>query len=294
MLTVCAAALLLLLAATEDALVTTEKLIAVGNYGQALAALTSEPVSLRRHLLASKAYDGLNDAPRAVEQAEAALSLDPRSEAAHLQLGQIFLGHHTPQAAADVFGEALALHPDSFLLRLGRGLAWKDLMRYDEAEADLRLCLTRRPDFPVAFDALATVYLQTKRFEDLRSLADGFRARNPKDYRGPYFTAAALDGLKGEADSLLAASVRLNPNFAAAHALIGKRQLAAGDTTAAISSLQRALQLRPDYSPAALHLAQAYQKAGRDADAAIAFTRVRELKAQEQAPPPGLTYHRGK
>src|SRR5262249_5829063 len=150
------------------------------------------------------------------------LSLDPRSESAHLQLGQIFLSHNTPQAAADIFTEALTLHPDSFLLRLGRGLAWKDLSRYEEAEADLRQCLTRRPDFALAFDALATVYLQSKRFDDLKTLAEDFRTRNQKDYRGPYFISAALDGLSRhpvEADALLAESIRLNPNFAAAHAL---------------------------------------------------------------------------
>ena len=294
MQTVWAAALLLFLAATEDALLTSEKLIAAGRYRQALNALAAEPVSPRRHLLASKAYDGLNDPPRAVEQAEAALSLDPRSEAAHLQLGQIFLGHHTPQAAADIFGDALELHPESFLLRLGRGLAWKDLMRYDEAESDLRRCLERRPDFAIAFDALATVYLQAKRFGDLQALADGFRARNPQDYRGSYFAAAAVDGLQGDAGALLAEAVRLNPDFAAAHALAGKRSLAAGATTAAIASLERALALRPDYSPAALHLAQAYQKAGRAADAARAYERVREIKANEQTPPPSLRYHRGK
>ena len=288
---------MLLLAADEDALLNTEKLIAAGEYRKALAALAPEPASVRRHLLASKAYDGLNDPARAVEQAEAALAMDPRSEAAHLQLGQIFLGHNTPQAAADVFTEALGLYPDSFFFRLGRGLAWKQLMRYDEAETDLRACLARRPDLAIAFDALGTVYLQAKRFEDLQKLATEFRARNGADYRGPYFAAAALDGLHPEdarADAWLAESVRRNPGFAAAHALLGKRQMAAGNTAAAIAALERALALRPDYSPAALHLAQAYQKAGRKDEAARAFQRVREIKEKEQNPPPGLVYHRGK
>ncbi len=296
--TMWAAAVLLFLAATEDPLLlTTEKLIAEGKYREALDSLAPASVSLRRHLLASKAYDGLNDAARAVEQAEAALSLDPRSEAAHLQLGQIFLGHHTPEAAAAVFGEALEFHPESFLLRLGRGLAWKDLMRYDAAEADLKQCLDRRPDFPIAFDALATVYVQSKRFDELRTLADGFRERNAKDYRGAYFAAAARDGLQfggGAAEALLAESIHLNPKFAASHALLGKRKLSAGDVAMAIKELELALALRPDYSPAALHLAQAYQRAGRPADAANAFRRVREIKEKEQVPPPGLVYHRGK
>ncbi len=291
------AGVLLLLAAAQDGLRTAERLIHEGRHQQALQALESDAPSFRRHLLASKAYDGLGDAARAVEQAEAALALDPRSEAAHLQLGQIFLGHNTPQAAADVFTEALTLHPDSFLLRLGRGLALKDLQRWEDAERDLKQCLARRPDFPVAFDALGTVYLQTKRFEDLEELANGFRARNARDYRGPYFAAAAMDGSKADRpaiDALLAESIRLNPNFAASHALLGKRLLNAGDAAGAIRPLEQSLRLRPDYSPAAFHLAQAYLKAGRKADAARAFEQVKAIKEREQAPKPALQYHRGK
>lgn len=248
-------------------------------------------------IAASRAADAAGRAAEAVRHAEAALALDPRSEAAHLQLGQIFLGHHTPQAAADIFTDALALHPDSFLLRLGRGLAYKDLARHDAAEADLRLCLTRRPDFALAFDALATVYLQAKRFDDLRTLTAAFRTHNARDYRGPYFEAAALDGLldkdAARIETLLAESIAANAQFAAAHALLGKRKLQSGNVTAAIPHLETALRLRPDYSPAALHLAQAYQKAGRTADAQRAFALVREIKAREQTPPPSLLYHRG-
>ena len=290
--------MLLWLAATDDPLLlTTEKLIAEGKFQQALDTLAPAPLSFRRHQLASKAHDGLHDARRAVEQAEAALVLDPQSEAAHLQLGQIFLGHYTPQAAADVFTEALQFHPASLVLRLGRGLAWKDLMRYDAAEADLRQCLDQRPDLPIAFDALATVYLQTKRFDELLTLSGGFSERNPRDYRGTYFAAAARDGLQQPGpgtDALLAQSIQLNPRFAASHALLGKRRLASGDFPAAIGELELALTLRPDYSPAALHLAQAYQKAGRPSDAANAFKRVREIKEKEQTPPAGLIFHRGK
>lgn len=297
---IAAAALVMLAAADEDpALVTIEKLIAGGDYRRALTALNPLPASVRRHLLASRAYDGLNDPPHAVEEAEAALAMDPRSEAAHLQLGQIFLGHNTPGAAAEIFTDALAIHPESFVLRLGRGLAWKDLGRHEDAERDLRRCLESRPGFGLAFDGLATVYLQAKRFEELGALASAFRRNNPADYRGPYFAAAALDGVADpgtaeQTDALLAESIRLNPNFAAAHALLGKRKLAAGDTTAAIAFLETALRLRPDYSPAALHLAQAFQKAGRKAEAERAFERVKELKLAERNPPQSLRYHRGK
>ena len=286
----------LLAAPPDDPLIPIEKLIAAGRYREALDSLAIAPMSARRHVLASKAYDGLNDAARAVEQAEAALALDPRMEAAHLQLGQIFLGHNTPAAALEIYAEALTLLPESLLLRLGKGLALKELARYDEAEAELRECLRRKPDFSLVFDALATVCLQAKRHEELQRLAADYRLKQPADFRGPFFAAAALEGLRAERErieALLAESIRLKADFAAAHALLGKVRLQSGDPAAAIPALEQAMRLRPDYGPAALHLAQAYQKAGREADAARAFERVRQLKELERAPKPSLLYHRG-
>ena len=292
-----AAVALFFLATPEDSLLTTEKLIAEGEFRKALDLLVAQPPSLRRHLLASKAHDGLNNPAEAVREAEAALALAPRSEAAHLQLGQIFLSHNTPEAALDVFSEALTAVPDSLMLRLGKGLALKDLARYPEAETELTACLARQPELAIAFDAMGTVYLHSKRFEDLAKLAGEFRRRRPDDYRGHYYSAAALDGLQRtpiEIEPLLAESLRSNPGFAAAHALRGKIRLQAGDAKGAIPALEAALRLRPGYGPAALHLAQAYQKVGRAEDAERAFQRVRELKELERTPAPSLLYHRGK
>ncbi len=292
-----AAVALFFLAAPEDSLLTTEKLIAEGEFRKALELLAAQPPSLRRHLLASKAHEGLNNPAEAVRDAEAALALAPQSEAAHLQLGQIFLSHNTPEAALDVFSEALTALPDSLMLRLGKGLALKDLARYPEAQTELTACLGRQPELAIAFDALGTVYLHSKRFDELARAAGEFRKRRPDDYRGHYYSAAALDGLKrspADMQALLAESLRINPRFAAAHALLGKTRLQAGDANGAIPPLETALRLRPDYGPAALHLAQAYQKVGRQRDAERAFQKVRELKEQEHTPAPSLLYHRGK
>lgn len=289
-------AFLLLAASPDQSLSTIEELIAAGKHGPALELLARTPDSLKRRLLASQAYGGLGDAAGAVKEAEAALSFDPKSEAAHLQLGQIFLTHNTPAAAVDIFSEALALHPQSLLLLLGRGIALKDLTRYDEAEKDLLICLRLKPGLALAFDALATVYIHSKRFEDARLLADEFKSLRPEDYRSYYFSAAAREGMQAsvqEVEPLLMESIRLNPDYAASRALLGKVQLHDGRTNPAILSLEYAERLRSDYSPAVLLLAQAYRKAGRLGESAAAFQRVRELKEKEQTPRPSLRYHRG-
>jgi tetratricopeptide (TPR) repeat protein len=244
---------------------------------------------------ASKAHDGLNDPARAVAEAEAALAIDARYEPAHLQLGQIFLTRNTPAAAAEIFSEAARLFPDSFLARLGKGLALKELQRYDEATAELRFCLERQPSSGTAFDALATVYLHAAKFEELSTLAEARVKGYPADFRGYYYLAAARDGqaLSDEATlELLDQSLQRNASFAAALGLKGKLLLRRGHAAEAIQLLERAVALRRDHVPSHMALANAYRKLGRQSDAAREFQAVRELLAEQQQKP-ALRYHRG-
>jgi len=54
----------------------------------------------------------------------------------------------------------------------------------------------------------------------------------------------------------------------------GTRALDRGDSTAAIAELERAAELLPEASEVQNHLGLAYQAAGRDRDAEIAFRRA--------------------
>jgi tetratricopeptide (TPR) repeat protein len=263
-----------------------------GRYREALAQLESKQErSAIWHVLASKAHDAMNDPAKAVAEAEAALEIDPLYEPAHVQLGYVFLSRNTPAAAVEIFSEAEKLFPESIVVRLGKGLALKELQRYDEAEKTLAACWPH----PLAFDALATILVQRSRFAEAKSLAENFVESNPKDYRGYYFLAAARDGLReSSAREAVLHSLALKTNFAASHALLGKIQLREGELKDAAASLEQAIRYRPDLVQAHLQLAQAYQKLGRDADASREFAIVRELNRKEAQPKPSLQYHRGK
>jgi tetratricopeptide (TPR) repeat protein len=275
-----------------------EKLLGAGQYQQALAELDKLPSRTARwHLLRSKAYDGLHNPARAVEEAQLALDLDPRQESLHLHLAQIFLSRNTPQPAFEILSEAQELFPDSLLVRLGKGLALKELLRYDEAEKELLECLRRQSDLTLAFDALGSVYLSSKRFEDGLQAAERYRQDNPNDFRGYYYVAAFRDGLKldpPETEALLRRAIRMQPEFAAAHALLGKVLLDGERAQEAVRSLEEAIRLRPDYSPPHYHLAMAYRRLGRLDDAERASRLFSELKDKERQPAPTLLYRRGK
>ena len=268
-----------------------ERQITAGRPREALVQLELDTErSTRWHVLASKAHDALNDPARAVAEAEAALKLDPQSEPAHVQLGYIFLSRNTPLAAVEVFTEAERLFPQSIIVRLGKGLALKELQRYDEAEKTLAACWPH----PIAFDAHATVLVQRGKFEEAKGLAKRFIESAPEDYRGYYFLAAAKDGLQ-EKDARVAVfqSLERKADFAASHALLGKIQLRDGELEAAATSFEKAIKSRPGLVQAHLQLAQTYRRLGRANEAQREFAIVRDLNEKEAQPKPSLQYHRG-
>lgn len=280
----------------QDQLGSVERLLAASQPKQALDLLQSMPQSYGWHLLASRAYEALNDPAKAVEQAEAALALNPKGEAAHLQLGQIFLSHNTPAAALEIFTDAQQVLPDSFLIQLGKGLALKELQKYDEAVETLRACLQQQPGSGVAFDGMATSLLHSQNFEVLLRESSSFRARNPQDFRAYYFEAAARDGLRqpdAETQKLLEQSLERNSQFAASWGLLGKILLRQDNPSQAVTALERAVSLRPNHVPSHMNLGKAYRLVGRAADSEREFQLVRQLNEKGQQPPPSLTYHRG-
>ena len=293
-----AAILMAGLALAQETLAPVERLIASGMHQAALEALEKNPTrTVRWHLLASKAYEGANDLPQAVSEVEAALQLEPRNEASHLQLGQIFLSHNTPLAALEVFSEALQMFPQSFLIRLGRGLALKEIATYDESAAELRECLRQQPSSGIAFDALATVLLLSSQFEELQQVSDAYSNRNAADFRGYFYMAAGREGAGLPDDpsvKLLRKSLQLNPAFAATLSLLGKILLRKNSLPEAAAALERSLALRPDHIPSHMTLANVYRKLSREADAAREFQIIRELHERERQPSPSLLYHRGK
>jgi tetratricopeptide (TPR) repeat protein len=247
------------------------------------------------HLLASQAYQALGDPAKAVSEAQNEISSSPSNLAGYLQLGQIFLEYNTPQPAVEIFSKALRIAPDSLLAHLGEGLALKGIQRFDEAEKEINLCLKLNPQMAVAFDGLAGLYIEAAEYEKLAGVARQYLQTNPSDYRGYYYLATAQEHEKENAqatEALLRKAISLNPGLAASYALLGKLLLQSDRATEAVPELEHAIQLRPDYRPAHLYLANAYKKLGREPEAAREFQRVRDLNDKETAKP-SLLYHRG-
>ena len=281
---------------SETSWAVVERAIVAGEFDRARQLLERIPARGSKWLLlSSRIYDGLNDPARAVQEAQAAIEGDPRNLAAHLQLGQIFLAHNTPEPAAEIFSNAEQIAPESPLAHLGKGLALKDLQRFDQAETELTWCLVRDTHLGIAFDAVASMYLQMSDSEKLTALSRQYMANNPSDYRGYYYLAAGKEHAKEdpqETEKLLRHSIQLNSDFAPSYALLGKLLTQANRVDEAVQQLERAVRLRPDYTPGHLYLGNAYRKLGRDVEASREFQMVKELN-EKQTSRPSLLYHRG-
>lgn len=290
-------ALLLWFAISPELAREVQKAIDAGQYQTALDRLgASKADDAQWHLLASRAWDGLDNPARAVEEAENALRLAPGELAYHLNLAQIFLSRNTPEAALEIFTEAENVFPGNFVVRLGSGLSRKEMQLYEDAEKDLKWCLERRPDSAIAFDALATIYAHLVRNEDLIAISTSFLKHNSGDYRGYYFLAAGRDGAAMPAEEtqrLIAESLKRNPGFAAAHVLMGKILLREDKAEAAVEHLKRAAELRPDLPQAHLLLVKALRATGDEAGAERHRQILNQLNATGRETKPGLKYGRG-
>ncbi len=141
-----------------------------------------------------------------------------------------------PSAVAEVEAAlplAQQLFPQSFLVRLGRCLALKEIARYDEATVELRECLRRQPASGIAFDELATVLPQSSGFEDLRQvstaecgglprvLLTGSRKRRRRITNRSNYCKDRCSSLQ-QAVLVLERSVALRPNHVPSHMTLAK------------------------------------------------------------------------
>ena len=77
-------------------------------------------------------------------------------------------------------------------------------------------------------------------------------------------------------------AVKLEPANAACQATLGQALLDADQTTQAIAALEKAVKLAPGVAKGHFYLAQAYSRAGREADARKERAEFNRLRAQQE------------
>jgi membrane associated rhomboid family serine protease/Flp pilus assembly protein TadD len=179
--------------------------------------------------------------------------------------------------------QAVAKNPRSKPALSLLGEAYLQKKDYASAETALKGVLALDPEDRTAQYNLGLVYGETGRYEEARQVFARLAELNPKDDDVLLLLGTSLDGLGREEEAVQAFqhAIALNSQNSEAFRELGLAQMKLQRTDAAISSLQTAAQLDPKDSKTELALAQAYQHAGRRAEAAAAFRKAGELAQTE-------------
>jgi tetratricopeptide (TPR) repeat protein len=158
------------------------------------------------------------------------------------------------------------------------GKASYETGEFEEAADFFRKALAGNPAFADAHRELGKTLISLRENEGAEK---ELRQTAPDDAEALYFLGGLL-ALSRAAEAILPLMKAhdLNPDAWGPLYYLGRVRLEQGHVREALSDLERAAKLNPDQAAIQYQLARALRKVGRDAEARIAFARVKELKSQ--------------
>lgn len=228
----------------------------------------------------------------AVNEFEAAAHADP-SESNLFDWGSELLLHRTLDPAIEVFQHATERYPNSPRLAIGFGMALYSRGNYDEAVRALLRGADLDPSDPSCYLFLSKAYDSSpSQAEQVIQRFRRFAELQPRNPRAPYYYAMSL--WKGrrtqdagldlhQIESLLKASLALDPNFVEAHLQLGNLYSDQNKYAESVPEYEKAIERDPDLADAHYRLGQAYVHTGQKDRAQEHLQLYQGLRAQHLA-----------
>lgn len=226
----------------------------------------------------------------AAREYELAARMDP-SEKNLFDLGSDLLSHRAFEPALKVFDFAVQRYSQSAKLRVGLGVSYYSLGRYDDAVKTLCEAVNLDPRDTKALDFLGKMYDVSPEFADevTKRLAVFVRIY-PSNAAAAYYYALSLRKRttapsvvnNHAAEPYLLRAVELKPEFTDAHYELGLLYQDLEQDKKALEQLEIVVKQRPSFLQAHYHLARLYKKDGRADLARQEFSRIEALKARSQ------------
>jgi tetratricopeptide (TPR) repeat protein len=160
------------------------------------------------------------DHKKAIDQLKKALTLAPEFVPALNELGMQYLGLNDLDKAAGFLQQAVKLAPDTFIPRLNKGLVLLLQKKYQPAESELRLAVSKNDSSPPGHEYLGRALIGLGKLD--------------------------------EAEKELKRALELGGDQAAnAHRYLGALYMKRGEDANAIAELQKYLRLQPNVKDAA-------------------------------------------
>jgi Tfp pilus assembly protein PilF len=231
-------------------------------------SLLEQRDSAEVHELLAQAHEAAGQPVLAAKEYQRAADFDP-SEAYLFSWGAELLLHHAYEPSAEVFGKAHRLYPKSVRILVGLGAAAYARDLHDQAANWLLQAITLDPSDPRPYEFLGKVQeIAKSEPQDWVDAFERYAKLQPKNARAHYFYAVALEKQhRGQADFAarereLNQAISLNAHFGDAYLRFGLLQAEKREYSAAVASLQKAVEFTPLPDEAHLRLAQVYREMG--------------------------------
>ena len=238
----------------------------------------------------SQAYEGAGKTREAYNALRTATEIEPKDPANYLDLIALCLNHRNYDLALEIADVGTGRLPDSYRLRLQRGIVVAMKGQFDQARSEFESAVKLAPDKTLPYVALGLVLMQMDKTAEAAKILRERAKADGGDYLVLWFLGEALNrsGVapdspeEQEAVNALSRSVELNPKMPQPRALLGKLLARRGQYDLAAKHLEKALELDPENVAAMYQLAQVYQRKGESARAKQLFAKVGKLKAEDR------------
>jgi tetratricopeptide (TPR) repeat protein len=198
------------------------------------------------------------------------------------------MDHQSFPAGIAMINSGLNVQPDSAELYLARGVLYVQMAQYDQAEADFDKANALDPGQAIGSAALGLEAVQKSSPDEALATVRSKLAKKPNDAYLLFLQAEILNQKgadTGSAEFLTALgsakkAVSLQPGLGAAHDLLAKLYLQAGQNREAIEESRKALSIDPKDQTAVYHLIQALRKTGDKTELPELLQRLAELRRE--------------
>ncbi|HVW76478.1 MAG TPA: tetratricopeptide repeat protein [Alloacidobacterium sp.] len=235
-----------------------------------LLASTSQDADILS--LASEAYEGAGNTPKAVELLRQAIVVSPSTASYYVSFATLCLDHESFQVGIDMLDAGLKHISDDPSLYIARGLLYAQLSKFDQAEADFKQA--EKLDSTQSLSAYGidlTEIAKNNVDQALQQTRSQLKA-HPESPQLHFMLAKLLserssatdNAVSNEAIAAAKAALKLKPDMVGARDLLADIYIRSGQYNLAIEQSRASLKYSPADQSAIYHLIIALRHSGPD------------------------------
>jgi tetratricopeptide (TPR) repeat protein len=242
--------------------------------------------------LASSAYEGQGDTPKAVQLLRQAIVANPKKIKYYLDFAALSFNHQSFQVGVDMVNVGLKQAPNAAPLYVARGVLYIQMAQYEEGEADFQTATRLNPRESSGAIAQGMAQIQQSNLDQALATVNSQIKIHPREAFLYYLKAQVLTQ-KGTAagtpefKEAIAAATRatqLNPDFVLPRDILGNLYLKSGQLDLAIAQCRLALKTNPSDQESLYHLIQALRQSGKGSKTEMAdlVKRLADLRRESR------------